>query len=62
MSKLSAILKGGEAGTALGRNVEIVSGDNVVQGTVQAVTRGGEPTVLVGGNYYDWAKVTKVFE
>jgi flagellar basal-body rod modification protein FlgD len=62
IARLTAILGGGEATAALGKDVEIVEGDKMVQGTVRAVTRGGEPTVLVDGAYYQWKKVTQVFE
>jgi flagellar basal-body rod modification protein FlgD len=62
MSKLTSILGGNEATAALGKGVEIVEGDKVVQGRVSAVTRGGEPTILVNGSYYEWKQVSKVFE
>jgi flagellar basal-body rod modification protein FlgD len=62
VSRLANIISGGEANSALGRSVEILDGENVVQGTVRAVTRGGEPSVLVNGGYYQWSQVSKVFE
>jgi flagellar basal-body rod modification protein FlgD len=61
-SKLAEIITGSEANSAIGKSVEILEGDNTVQGTVKAVTRGGSPQVLVNGNYYQWSQVTKVFE
>jgi flagellar basal-body rod modification protein FlgD len=61
-SKLTAMLSGSEASSALGRNVELDDGDRVVQGTVKAVTRGELPQVLVNGVYYNWNQVNKVFE
>ncbi|GHU62302.1 flagellar hook assembly protein FlgD [Spirochaetia bacterium] len=61
-SKLANLLTGGEATAALGRSVEIVEGDRVIQGTVRAVTRGATPEVLVNGAYYQWDQVTRVFE
>jgi flagellar basal-body rod modification protein FlgD len=61
-SRLTDMLSGGEATAALGRSVEIIEGERVVQGTVRAVTRGAAPEVLVNGAYYQWAQVTKVFE
>jgi len=60
-SKLTSMLMGNEASGALGKNVEILEGENVVQGIVQAVTRGGTPQVLVNGNFYNWDSVLKVF-
>lgn len=62
IARLTAILGGSEASAALGKQVELVEGEKTVQGTVRAVTRGGEPTVLVNGDYYQWKKVTQVFE
>jgi flagellar basal-body rod modification protein FlgD len=61
-SRLAAIISGQEASSSLGKNVEIVEGDRVVQGTVKAITRGGSPEVMVNGNYYAWANVAKVYE
>jgi flagellar basal-body rod modification protein FlgD len=61
-TRLANLLTGGEATSALGRSVEIVEGDRVVQGTVRAVTRGNIPEVLVNGAYYQWDQVTRVFE
>jgi len=60
-SKLTSMLMGNEASTALGRNVEISAGERTIQGLVQAVTRGETPQVLVNGNFYSWEQVTKVF-
>ena len=61
-SKLTSMLTGSEASQSLGRNVELVEGDRVVQGMVKAVTRGETPLVLVNGTYYNWNLVQKVFE
>jgi len=60
-SKLTSMLMGNEASSALGKSVELVEGDRTVQGLVQAVTRGEIPQVLVNGNFYNWEQVTKVF-
>jgi len=60
-SKLTSMLMGNEASTALGKNVEIIAGERNVQGLVQAVTRGETPQVLVNGTFYSWEQVTKVF-
>ncbi|MDR3170761.1 MAG: flagellar hook assembly protein FlgD [Treponema sp.] len=61
-SRLNQMLAGNEAVGALGKGVELVVGDELVQGTVKAVTRGAAPEVLVNGTYYQWDQVTKVFE
>ena len=61
-AKLTAMISGSEASQSLGKNVELIEGENVVQGTVKAVTRGEIPMVLVNGSYYNWTQVQKVFE
>jgi len=61
-AKLTAMVSGSEASQSLGKNVELVEGENVIQGTVKAVTRGEIPMVLVNGSYYNWNQVKKVFE
>jgi flagellar basal-body rod modification protein FlgD len=61
-SRLAAMLTGSEASSALGKNVELLEGDRLVQGTVKAVTRGEIPQVLVNGAYYNWDQVNKVYE
>jgi flagellar basal-body rod modification protein FlgD len=61
-AKLTAMVSGSEASQSLGKNVELVEGDRLIQGTVKAVTRGEIPMVLVNGSYYNWNQVQKVFE
>ncbi|MDR0494107.1 MAG: flagellar hook assembly protein FlgD [Treponema sp.] len=61
-AKLTAMITGTEASSALGRNVELAAGDYVVQGTVKAVTKDENPMVLVNGAYYNWNQVQKVFD
>jgi flagellar basal-body rod modification protein FlgD len=60
--RLTNMLAGTEATSSLGKSVELVEGDRVVQGTVKAISRGDMPQVLVNGTYYSWEQVTKVFE
>ena len=60
-SLLTSMLMGNEASSALGKNVEIVDGERVVQGAVMAVTRGEIPQILVNGSFYNWDNVSKVF-
>ena len=60
-SRLARMLQGSEATSALGRSVEILDGDNIIQGSVQAVSREENPRILVGGSYYHWDMVTKVY-
>jgi flagellar basal-body rod modification protein FlgD len=61
-ARLTNMLAGSEAASALGKSVELAEGEQVVQGIVKAVTRGDAPQVMVNGVYYDWDQVTKVFE
>jgi flagellar basal-body rod modification protein FlgD len=42
--------------------VEIEQGDEYIQGSVKAIIRGTNPQVMINGTYYDWDKVTKVYE
>jgi len=60
-SKLTSMLMGNEASSALGKNVEVVEGERSIQGQVMAVTRGEAPQVLVNGSFYNWDNVLKVF-
>ncbi|MDR1930608.1 MAG: flagellar hook assembly protein FlgD [Treponema sp.] len=61
-ARVADLISNAEAASALGKPVELVNGENTVQGIVKAVTRGAEPQVLVNGYYYDWEQVTRVFE
>jgi flagellar basal-body rod modification protein FlgD len=61
-SRIANLLSGSEAVAALGKPVELLDGENTVQGMVKAVTRGDNPQILVNGNYYNWNQVNKVFE
>jgi flagellar basal-body rod modification protein FlgD len=61
-SRLTAMVSGSEASSALGKNVELIQGEQMIQGVVKAVTRGEAPQVLVNGVFYDWDQVHKVFE
>ncbi|MCL2411264.1 MAG: flagellar hook assembly protein FlgD [Treponema sp.] len=60
-SLLTSLLIGNEASSALGKNVEIIEGERVIQGMVSAVTRGETPQVLVNGSFFNWENVSKVF-
>ena len=60
-ARLTRMVQSSEAASVLGRSVEILDGDRVVQGSVQAVSREETPKVLVQGIYYNWDQVTKVF-
>jgi len=60
-SRLARMVQGSEAASALGRSVEILDGDRLIHGSVQAISREENPRVLVQGIYYNWDQVTKVF-
>ncbi|MDR1325930.1 MAG: flagellar hook assembly protein FlgD [Treponema sp.] len=61
-SRLASLLEGNGVTAALGKGVELVDGEQVVQGVIKAVTRDVNPEILVNGMYYQWNQVTKVFE
>ncbi|GMO44326.1 MAG: hypothetical protein Ta2B_25070 [Termitinemataceae bacterium] len=67
-ARLTNMLEGTEANSALGKAVEIVEGNMAIQGSIKAVRRPGTatnslpPEVLVNGNYYKWSQVSKVYE
>jgi len=60
-SKLSALLSGSDAANAVGRKVDIESGDATVSGSIMAATRGEFPQVLVNGSWFDWSSVKTVY-
>ena len=45
-AKLTSMMTGAEASQSLGKSVELVEGDRVVQGVVKAVTREEIPMIL----------------
>ncbi|MDR2434309.1 MAG: flagellar hook assembly protein FlgD [Treponema sp.] len=61
-ARLTSLVTGTEASSALGKSVELTDGDRTVQGAVKAISRGDNPQVLVNGVYYNWNQVHKVFE
>jgi flagellar basal-body rod modification protein FlgD len=60
-NKLTMMISSNEAASSLGKNVEILEGERLIQGAVQAVTRGEVTQVLVNGAFYNWDNVSKVF-
>lgn len=61
-SKLSASMAGGEAFSALGREVDVQDKDGVVKGIVSEVVRGDTPQIKVNGKLYDYSNVLRVRE
>jgi flagellar basal-body rod modification protein FlgD len=59
-SKLSSTLTGGEAFSALGREVDVQDKDGVVKGMVTEVVRGDTPQIKVNGKLYDYSNVLRV--
>jgi flagellar basal-body rod modification protein FlgD len=60
ISKVAALLEKGQAVSLLGRMVEIAAGSQVVEGTVDEVSGGDYPQILVNGLFYDVSQVQKV--
>jgi flagellar basal-body rod modification protein FlgD len=61
-ARLTELVSGSEASSSLGKNVELLQGEQMIQGVVKAVTRGEAPQILVNGVFYNWDHVHKVFE
>ncbi len=61
-SKLSNLLTSGQAVSMLGKNVEIIVGDQLITGIVEEISGREFPQVLVNGKYYDFNQVQKVRE
>jgi flagellar basal-body rod modification protein FlgD len=61
-TELSATLRSSQAMNLIGREVEIAKGDALIKGSVEAVTNGGFPQIMVNGSYYDYDDISKVTE
>jgi flagellar basal-body rod modification protein FlgD len=61
-AKMTRMLQVTEASSALGKAVDIMQGETLIQGTVTAVSREAAPKVLVNGTLYDWNNVTRVYQ
>jgi flagellar basal-body rod modification protein FlgD len=60
--KLSGILSTSQALGMLGKTVEVVSGETVVEGVVAEVIGREYPRLLVDGRYYDLDQVERIKE
>jgi flagellar basal-body rod modification protein FlgD len=60
IQKVASLLARGQAVSLLGRMVEIVAGSQVVEGTVDEVSGGDYPQILVNGLFYDASQVQNV--
>ncbi|MBP5464659.1 MAG: flagellar hook assembly protein FlgD [Treponema sp.] len=61
--KMNTMLSSNQAVNTIGKTVEIDAGDGSGQivGTVQGVSCGSNPQVLVGNRYYDMNKIQAVY-
>jgi flagellar basal-body rod modification protein FlgD len=60
ISKVAALLAKSQAVNLLGRMVEVVAGSQIVEGTVDEVSGGEFPQILVNGLFYDVSQVQRV--
>jgi flagellar basal-body rod modification protein FlgD len=60
MSRVFQLLARSQALALLGSIVEIAEGEETIRGTVDQVTGGDFPQVLVGGRYFDYASIRSV--
>jgi flagellar basal-body rod modification protein FlgD len=61
-ARMTSLFQSAEASGALGKSVELFQEDEIVSGTVRAVTRDPDPRILVNGIYYQWDQVTRIYE
>jgi flagellar basal-body rod modification protein FlgD len=61
-AKVGQLISAGQATDLLGKNVEVVSGNSVISGRVEDVTFGEYPQINVGGTYYDYDTVQRIYE
>ena len=60
LAKVATLVAKSQAVGLLGNAVDISNGAETVTGTVEAVTGGDYPQLLVNGQYYDYSQVQKV--
>ncbi len=60
MGKVAELLAKSQALGLLGQNVNVMDGEQSITGTVEEVTGGDFPQVMVNGNYYDFSQVKSV--
>lgn len=60
-TKIASMMGSSEASSAVGKAVDIESGDAIVSGTIMAASRGDYPQVLVNGTWHDWSSVKTVY-
>jgi flagellar basal-body rod modification protein FlgD len=60
--KVANMLASGQAMSLLGKSVQVLDGDTPVRGTVEAVSGGRFPQLLVNGTYYDYEQLEQVIQ
>lgn len=60
--KVANMLASGQAMSLLGRTVQVLDGETPVRGTVEAVSGGQFPQLLVNGMYYDYEQLQQVMQ
>lgn len=60
--ELNNVLSSSRALGVLGRTVEVLSGSDVIQGTVSAVTQGATPTVTVNDRVFDYSDIQRILQ
>ena len=59
--KLASYITSSEATSTLGKKVELNIGDTTTVGTVDGVSRGENPQILVNGMYYTMDKIAAIY-
>lgn len=61
-SSLSQSINATQLYQLLGKQVQIQTSNQSIDGVVSSITTGGNPQIEVGGNYYDPADIIKIME
>lgn len=59
---LASVMNSSQATSMLGKDVEVIVGEQVINGQVSEVTRGDYPQIMVNGSYYDVSDVSRIRE
>ena len=60
-ARLTRLMQSSEAANSLGKSVDLLDGDRLIQGQLMAVSRDENPRVMVNGSFYNWDQVTRVY-
>ncbi|MGA2479446.1 MAG: flagellar hook assembly protein FlgD [Spirochaetia bacterium] len=60
LSKVADLISRSQAVSLLGTSVDVSNGAGTISGTVDAVTGGDFPQIMVNGQYYDYSQVQKI--